>query len=262
MIVSIQDRENVILSDNDIFSQTLKSSCYGIPLEIIFISQNNTLEYDKEYSFVLPSLEVIKLMLHDKSSVDIDDSLYTKYSFMDKDLCKIVLNEFPLTSKYNNVKFDTCLENYNQLSFLTFELRKKSLIFFYDSNYKQSLSNIVTATNQPTIEDEMFINNHVELIEYKKKVTKKNFTTILENGNAISTKKGIGTHIYIPYLQEDEISSLDIFLIPKYKILSEMSLLNVGDMIKIKGEKTVVISKEVSIVSDIMSEEIILGVVS
>jgi hypothetical protein len=237
-----KDVTEIILSEKDIIFQHNKSYVYGVAINIqVGTRKQVQIKKDDVVSILLENGNIIKLVLHNKDYENIDGDVFSRYTFLEEKFSMMINNKVDTTENFLSISFEDYLENANnQLEYFIFNLRKKNLLLSINEDGITTKSHLKTLM----LKDEKKIENLIYSdIEYNNIM--KNFYTILDNGDVVSTKKGIGVSRFLPFSNSDDITSLDSFLVPKFELKGISSNLSLGDKIVILDEKTIVMETEI-----------------
>lgn len=235
-----------ICTINEILYSHLHSFSYGVNMEINIGIGNNRekLKIGDKYTIIFLDKKSVVFTLSNKGTIELNTNEFiTVYRFVPPIFYNLIYNKIPNTQDLLGVQFKRYITSKNnQVKYFIFGLRKKALMLISD---KETLHpkevNIVTQINNP-------LSEHGEIYNYSE-ISQKDLKAYSyythKDGKISKTKEGIGQPVYLPQDDELAISALDNYILPKYELKMESSLLEVGDKILIGKVPHLIIEKDV-----------------
>lgn len=263
MVSNIVSIDNKIIVDTDnILYRLEKSFIYGVSLEIwLGTSTEFGLVIGEEYQLYFNDKDSAFFTLTEKATETIDIQPLKIYKFVKKLNHQLKNNTLPNNASAFSVSLKEYItEKENQLKFIMFKLRCKSLCLVNDKGTLEPIQkHIMELLMTQPIEDK---NNYDVKVLEGKTVRKLNYYTILEDGSYPRTKYGLGTPKYIPFASKEEIKGLDNYIMPKFELNTDMSILETGNTVIVNDTKCVVMEKEEFNYGNTFATTLICGVKS
>ena len=239
--VSTIDGEILIHNQNIVFQQNSMNT-YDIPFKLAVTINNNvnTLEKGKVYKIAFMGIEEpIILTLYEINRKIVNNLIKNEYVFIHNDFYKLIFNKVMPQNQILSIKFNQCLINgSNQFEYFLNKIRQKSLFLALNKNL-QVITKFVNSVN--VSEDSTITSNRVSVKRLMSfEFYKKNYYTIDTNNKIHKTKRGVGTHIYLPFVNKNDIVGLDIYLIPMLQIETTESNFLIGNTVLLDKERYVI----------------------
>lgn len=217
--------------------------CYGVPYlaeigirtSVSLKSGDEVLLYDSKHD----PIEVKLLKVHTEA---IEQTPVEIYTFVDKLFFDLLNSSLPETREVFSVSLnDFIIGSEGQLDYLILGLRKKSLFFALESKKAKQL-HVKEVSSGEAIQLSL---NDYRVQKLEDQNHKPNYFTLLDDGSVAQTSNGKGAHIFIPFLTKEEISGLDVFLVPEIMLKTSFETsLKIGDVVDIEKEIYVVMEVE------------------
>ena len=245
-VLAVSKDDNLIFKNEDILIQKTSSNAYDIPLRFELTIKHNieNLQTGEVYKLYIYNYNnPLELTLYKIDKDILDDKIYMRLIFMHKEFYTLLTNKVtPEKTQILGVKFKDVLRfGSNQLAFFFLKLRTRTgflsinsntLLFkdkFVNSAFSITNSNVASVSNRAVVK---YLNSS--------KFLKKNYYTILENGEIVATKNGKGSYIYLAFATKSDIAGLDIYLIPQIQIETTDTNLVLGDVVQFENKNYVV----------------------
>ena len=261
MILGVYKDDKKVINNYDIKYQMFKEYAYGVAYEVrigVYGLYEGFKLKEKYKLYDSENKDLIELGLFSIEQETIGVKDLTIYTFMADEYIKILNNLMPLDLDYNGVKFEDYVEYSNsQMKYYIFNVRKKGMIQTYDKDKIVSTEHIQTVLGNPLLKINEYF-DYREIDNYQNKAL--NYYTVLEDGSVEKTQNGKTLHKYLPFAKADEIQGLDTYLIPKYEVRTNDTIMKLGDRIEVGDDNCVVIEKEKLIYNGNIKSFLVLGV--
>ena len=248
MVTSVVSKEedNTLIKDENIIYWSEHRCCYGTPQTLeIGVEVDYLLELDGDYDLYFNDQPKGSYRLHRTYAKELEEVPFIVYVFMTKESSDILNNLTPNERSIYSISLESYIkENNNQLSFLTFELRKKGLILTTDFETKASKQFHIQERLQSEPIDINLTDFFIQKTEDKITAKRFNYYTIIDGSQYPRTTTGKGISKYIPFLTNEEITGLNNYLVATHEIKTDISHLVVGDCLVIDGKKLVAMESD------------------
>ncbi len=244
-LLSILEKGKTIVGKRDIQLLHITQYIYGISFSLsIYSLQNLNIAMNKKYIAKFEEVEV-ELYLLNKTHEKVGDMEYNVFTLTQKNFTMQKKNN----SNFHSLVLDELVnERAKQLKRISFALRKKGMMWSLNDKLVTTHTTFQNAVSKKAKKVNLKL---VRINTIKKR--RENYYC-LEDGTEYSrTTKGAGDPIFLPFAKKKDIQSLDSFVTPTHKAITELTTLKIGDMVKIEEEKKVVMEVEIMISSNIKS---------
>ena len=245
MLVNVTDKsDNTLVNENDIKYRREHSYIYGLSLEYYVGTsfEVDTVEVSKKYMLTFNDKEASEFVLYSVKAELVGDETYYIMRFVKSIFADIHNNTIPNEKSLFSISFKNYVKYANnQFDFLFLELRKKSLCLVNDDTDEPTQKHINELLFSSPKEDTSIVVAR-ELNDYQLKF--KNYYTITDKQEIITTKNGKDLPIFLPFLTKEDILGLDNYLLPCYELTTDLTKLKIGDILKLPNENIVIIEKD------------------
>lgn len=254
-VTRVTKGDKTVIGKSDIAMVHVAQYIYGIPFSLSILSLNRlNLEVNKKYSINYKSIKQ-ELVLSEINHEKVGGKEYNKFVFMHKEFTDILAVKGTTNTKIKSIALNNIVnEREKQLKRLIFEVRKKASFLTLNSSGDYEISSFQRCTSKK----KKTTNAKLVAIDANKGLRRKNYYT-LKDGTVTRTKKGKNDPIYLPFCDPQHIRNLDSFVIPKYRIISEVTNLKIGDTVEVDKNKFIVMEVEILNADTCMAYAIIGG---
>ncbi len=234
-ILKIKSEQSVLIDEPMIRFQRSWFSLYKFPFcELEVYVDSFSFFGLGEYEVLNAKLDVSNLFLYEKDMVTFSGANVQVLRFTFEEQYKISQEKVVPESSVLSISMKQVeLLQYSLNSYLSLELRKKGLIVLSRFDNNSQSSKTTTLNTLLTMEaDKLGLDDWVVSDTSNREDFKKNYYTILQGGAVAKTELGLGSSIYLPFATEQEIKSLDFYVVPKLKVTGRTVGLHVGDAIQ------------------------------
>ena len=246
MVLNVANKSGkALIYEMDIKYKREHSYIYGVPLEYQLGTSFEVpeLEVKKDYILTFNNQAPSEFRLHSVKKETVAEHDFFIMRFVKKVISDILINSMPNNTEIFSVKLDKYIMNKNnQLNYILFELRKKSLCLINNDELKPTQKHIneLLASPQTTKDSSIVIARALE--DYQLRF--QNYYTITDTREIVTTENGKNLHNFLPFERKESIFGLDNYLIPSHELTTNLTTLKIGDTLELEDEKIVIIEKD------------------